>query len=626
MPTTSRRATPASIAHHVEALPPGTRLAEFEVVALLGVGGFGMVYQAFDHTLRRFVAIKEYMPAALAGRADGQSLWVRSSSDEQSFQAGLASFVDEARLLARFDHPGLVKVLRFWEANHTAYMVMPLYRGMTLKQARAHMRTPPPEAWLRSLLWSLASALQVLHEGQTLHRDISPDNIFLQDQGPPVLLDLGAARHAVGGSRDKHAAVLKVNYAPIEQYTNAAAELEQGPWSDLYALGAMVHGCLCNDRPLPATQRAVRDRMLPFARVAHSVGRQFGVEYSRPFVDAITQCLALQPQNRPQSVAAFLRLMDMTSAPAGLDAFDFRAQLGGCWVEPQDKNDPGVALPMLPAMASQSQSGVHSEAQPVPCPPPGSQTGGAPASRGQKAVVEPPGAQAPARGHTGRRRREVRAHRAAPVAAPAATPPRPVASGPALALRVMAGSAALLVMAAGLWWSGKERPRRQTPDSEIITELAEPVRPAPPASAPPAVQGGQVRAEARVEVPAGSALVPTPARDLRLAASVQGLRLEQAAMPPLATPAAAPVIQPWAPPAGPALAPASTPPSAQLALRPAPSARVADPLAACAEAGFLTRPMCIQRECRKAALVSHPICVGERNRLEEQERRQQYAQ
>lgn len=166
----------------------------------------------------------------------------------------------------------------------------------------------------------------------------------------------------------------------------------------------------------------------------------------------------------------------------------------------------------------------------------------------------------------------------------------------------------------------------QTPDSEIITELAEPVRPAPPASAPPAVQGGQVRAEARVEVPAGSALVPTPARDLRLAASVQGLRLEQAAMPPLATPAAAPVIQPWAPPAGPALAPASTPPSAQLALRPAPSARVADPLAACAEAGFLTRPMCIQRECRKAALVSHPICVGERNRLEEQERRQQYAQ
>lgn len=172
------------------------------MLSLLGVGGFGMVYKAFDHSLLRFVAIKEYMPSALAARAQGQSLWVRSSTQEQSFQAGLASFVSEARLLAQFDHPSLVKVFRFWEANHTAYMVMPLYTGMTLKQARAHMRTPPPEAWLRKMLWSVLSALRVLHDGQTLHRDISPDNIFLQDSGPPVLLDLGlhAMRSATTGT------------------------------------------------------------------------------------------------------------------------------------------------------------------------------------------------------------------------------------------------------------------------------------------------------------------------------------------------------------------------------------------------------------------------------------------
>ncbi|HQQ71784.1 MAG TPA: serine/threonine protein kinase, partial [Alicycliphilus sp.] len=115
MSVATQRVTPTGSAHQSQALPPGTRLAEFEVVSLLGVGGFGMVYQAFDHQLQRLVAIKEYMPAALAGRADGHSLWVRSSSDEQSFQAGLASFVDEARLLARFDHPSLVKVYRFWE-------------------------------------------------------------------------------------------------------------------------------------------------------------------------------------------------------------------------------------------------------------------------------------------------------------------------------------------------------------------------------------------------------------------------------------------------------------------------------------------------------------------------------
>ncbi len=338
---------PQSEAHHVDALPAGSRLGEFEVVSLLGVGGFGMVYKAFDHSLLRFVAIKEYMPTALAARAHGQSLWVRSSSHEQSFQAGLASFVAEARLLAQFDHPSLVKVFRFWEANQTAYMVMPLYAGMTLKQARAHMRTPPPEAWLRKVLWSVLGALRVLHEGQTLHRDISPDNIFLQDSGLPVLLDLGAARHAITDHSHRLTAVLKVNYAPIEQYNDEGNDLRQGPWSDLYSVGAVVHGCLCNDTPLPATLRAIRDRMVPFSRVAKTVKRQFGVEYSPPFVAAVSQTLALQPQDRPQSIDDFLRTLEMTAPPEGMEQFDFRAELGDIWVEPADRRATGVAVPMI---------------------------------------------------------------------------------------------------------------------------------------------------------------------------------------------------------------------------------------------------------------------------------------
>ncbi|KAB2893106.1 MAG: serine/threonine protein kinase, partial [Burkholderiaceae bacterium] len=320
---------------HVDALPVGTRLAEFEIQALLGVGGFGMVYQAFDHSLRRHVAIKEYMPSALAGRAQGQSLWVRTSSDELTFQAGLASFVNEARLLAQFDHPSLVKVFRFWEANNTAYMVMPLYVGMTFKQARAQMRTPPPEAWLRKVLWSVLDALRVLHDGQTLHRDISPDNIFLQDNGPPVLLDLGAARHAINDQDRQHTAVLKVNYAPIEQYADGSGQgsgLPQGPWSDLYSLAAVVYGCLCNDTPLPATLRSIRDRMVRFPRVAKTVRRQFGVEYSAPFVEAMAQALELQPEKRPQSIDEFLQAMDMVSAPEGLAHFNWRAELGSVWL------------------------------------------------------------------------------------------------------------------------------------------------------------------------------------------------------------------------------------------------------------------------------------------------------
>lgn len=119
-------------------------LGEFEVQSLLGVGGFGMVYRGYDHSLHRPVAIKEYMPSALVGRGASLALTARSTADDQPFHTGLQSFMDEARLLARFDHPSLVKVYRFWEANNTAYMAMPLYEGMTLKEARRRMSGPPP--------------------------------------------------------------------------------------------------------------------------------------------------------------------------------------------------------------------------------------------------------------------------------------------------------------------------------------------------------------------------------------------------------------------------------------------------------------------------------------------------
>jgi serine/threonine protein kinase len=148
---------------HMDALPPGTMLGEFELQGLLGVGGFGMVYRGYDHSLHRAVAIEEYMPSALVGRVQGMQVTARSTADAQPFQAGLNSFIAEARLLARFDHPSLVKVYRFWEANNTAYMAMPLYQDMILKQARSTKGGPPPEEWLRAVLWSVLEALKVLH-------------------------------------------------------------------------------------------------------------------------------------------------------------------------------------------------------------------------------------------------------------------------------------------------------------------------------------------------------------------------------------------------------------------------------------------------------------------------------
>lgn len=333
---------------HVDALPAGTRLAEFEVQGLLGVGGFGMVYRAYDHSLHRAVAIKEYMPSALAGRQSNLAVSIRSSGDQQTYFSGLNSFVAEARLLAQFDHPSLVKVHRFWVANNTAYMVMPLYSGITLKQARTQMASPPPEAWLRTVLWSIVQALKVLHDQGTLHRDVSPDNIFLQDMGPPVLLDLGAARHAITGQTHKHTAILKVNYAPIEQYA-ATDDLKPGAWSDLYSLAAVVYGCLRNEPPMPATFRLVRDSMPSMASVAETVREHFGQSYTPEFVGAIGHALAIQPADRPQSVQEFVTEMRLVQ-PEELAKFDWRAELGGI---------------LLPATGESSQSLWQTQPQTV---------------------------------------------------------------------------------------------------------------------------------------------------------------------------------------------------------------------------------------------------------------------
>ncbi|MEK9802485.1 MAG: serine/threonine-protein kinase [Curvibacter sp.] len=319
---------------HVDALPPGTRLSEFEIQGLLGVGGFGLVYRAYDTSLLRTVAIKEYMPAALATRLDGITVSVRSSVDEGTYRSGLQSFIAEARLLAQFDHPSLVKVYRFFEAHNTAYMVMPLYSGMTLKQARSQMVAPPPEEWLRTVLWSVLQGLHVLHRSDALHRDVSPDNIFLQDIGPPVLLDLGAARRAIHDKSHKLTAILKVNYAPIEQFAEAE-DLQQGPWTDLYSLAAVVYSCLRNDPPLPATTRVVRDSQPSVRSVAATVREHFGLTYSEPFVRTIQHALSVQPSDRPKSLAAFVTEMKL-KAPPRLSKFDWRAELGASLRKEED--------------------------------------------------------------------------------------------------------------------------------------------------------------------------------------------------------------------------------------------------------------------------------------------------
>jgi hypothetical protein len=288
------------------ALSIGTRLHEFEIVDLVGEGGFGIVYLARDCVLERKVALKEYLPAALASRGPGATVAPTSSRSVETFQIGLRSFINEARMLAQFDHPSLVKVYRFWEANGTAYMVMPYYEGITLKEELRRAKTPPDEMRLRQLLALLLDALEVLHRAQALHRDIAPDNILILPDGNPVLLDFGAARRVITDRTQTLTAILKPGYAPIEQYGESPS-LKQGPWTDLYALAAVVYFAITGSAPAPSVTRAIADPLVPFKQSGS--GR-----YSPAFLRALDRALAVKPGDRPQSVAEFRSALELDRA------------------------------------------------------------------------------------------------------------------------------------------------------------------------------------------------------------------------------------------------------------------------------------------------------------------------
>lgn len=303
--------TPGANAHAGSphnALPVGSRMGEFEIIGLIGEGGFGIVYLAQDHSLERKVALKEYMPTALAARGANDSVVVRSERHQETFEIGRRSFVNEARLLAQFDHPALVKVYRFWEAHGTAYMAMPYYDGHTLRDALRERVNAPDEAWLKKLLDPVTEALSLVHEANCYHRDIAPDNIMLLRDGRPVLLDFGAARRVISDMTQALTVILKPGYAPIEQYAEMPG-MRQGPWTDIYALAAVIYFTMAHKLPPPSVSRIVQDSYEPLTELL--AGR-----YSNTFLRGIDHCLALKPENRPQTVAAMRELIGLGARPA----------------------------------------------------------------------------------------------------------------------------------------------------------------------------------------------------------------------------------------------------------------------------------------------------------------------
>lgn len=294
-------------AHHRLALPQGTRIQDFEFHRVLGQGGFGITYLGWNMALDIPVAIKEYLPSDLATREYDLSVVPQSSQAASDFEWGLGRFIDEARILARFHHPNIVRVHHFFQAHSTAYIVMEYAEGETLS-AFLERKGTLTEAELKAILYPLLDGLEVVHRADFLHRDIKPGNIIIRDEdNSPVLLDFGSARQAIGTRSRSVMSIITPGYAPIEQYSSRG---DQGPWTDIYALGGVCYRALTGEVPEDATERVRNDPLIPVSE--RCVGQA-----SVGFLSAIDWALQVDEGDRPQSVAAWrveLDREDLSSA------------------------------------------------------------------------------------------------------------------------------------------------------------------------------------------------------------------------------------------------------------------------------------------------------------------------
>jgi serine/threonine protein kinase len=272
----------------IPALPAGHAVQEYRVEKLLGVGGFGLTYLATDANLNLRVALKEYLPGDIALRAGDQSITPSSPDTAEDFHWGKRRFLDESRTLASFRHPNIIRVMRFFEANGTAYMVMEYVEGAALPDW-LRPRRPLVEAQVAALVGPLLDGLEVVHSSGYMHRDIKPSNIYIRNDGSPVLLDFGSARQ----KSEELTAIVSPGYAPFEQYHSQG---KQGPWSDLYAFAGVLYWIVTGERPVEAAGRVRQDTMAPAVQAGDRS------RYRAEFLAAIDWALAPHEEARPQSV------------------------------------------------------------------------------------------------------------------------------------------------------------------------------------------------------------------------------------------------------------------------------------------------------------------------------------
>ena len=286
---------------HRNALLPGTELHWYTVDSVLGQGAFGITYLATDNNLHRPVAVKEYLPGQLAHREQDGSVLALTDELADEYEAGLKRFIIEARTLAKFEHPGIVRVHNIFEANHTAYMVMQYEQGEGLDRL-LKSRGTLLEHEILQILHPLLDGLEQIHAQGFVHRDIKPANIFVRNDGTPVLLDFGSARDTMVGESRTITNFVSPGYAPIEQY--AGRSDQQGPWSDIYGLGATVYRAMTGRTPNDAVERS--QALAQNTEDSYQTGAQHAKRsYSAQLLAAIDHALAFRVQDRPQSTRAW---------------------------------------------------------------------------------------------------------------------------------------------------------------------------------------------------------------------------------------------------------------------------------------------------------------------------------
>lgn len=282
------------------ALPTGHILyGSYEIVSILGAGGFGITYKVKDINLGVYRAIKEYMPSQFASRSSN-TMVTCNSSDSSIFEWGLKRFLDEAKTVANFNFPSIVKVLTFFEENNSAYFVMEYYEGKTLERYLKESRNRQfSEDEILSIMMPIIEGLKEVHRKGYLHRDIAPDNIFLREQDLPVLIDFGASRSAVGSKTKGMSAIVKHGYSPSEQYTSSS---EQDASSDIYALCAVMYEMITGKKPPESTYRLQEVIINGNRDPLEGLVSNYGNKYSKSFLETVQKGLSIKQRDRVQSL------------------------------------------------------------------------------------------------------------------------------------------------------------------------------------------------------------------------------------------------------------------------------------------------------------------------------------